>query len=818
MAQNAQVNIKVDSNQASQSVNDLNKSLNSTTKSTSSLRAELRQVTQELQNLQPGSERFTELSLKAGQLRDTIKDTNAVINATAGSGVENLGKSLSNTAQIGISGFQGLVSAQALFGSESKELQETLVKLQALAGLSDALSSLGGLKDSITEIKSGFISFGKSAMTALQGVKGAVAATGIGLLVVMIGTMVAYWDDIKTAIGGVSSEQEQLNKRSQKNVELNEGKLKTLKNQDNILKLQGLSEKQILERKVKQTGEVIRSLQIQIKNQEVTLKSQVEAERRNKEILKGIIGFVLKPLDLILKTVDGIGKFLGKDWNLSEQFKDWTASLIFDPEQTEEEGMKTINEMKSKLNDLKNEQAGYLLDIKKMDEDNAKERNKIEKGTTDDLLKETQEKLKLQRQLEDSRVDLMQEGLDKELKQNELKYSRMIEDMKLGKKNLNKQELEIIENYEKEKGQKEQEIRDKFLTEEEKKKEEERKKEIEQIKKMMELDEKAYQEQSKARDLNISLMKDGFDKEKALRQAAYQDRLHELQTLLDNETITRDEYNKLTSDAYKKLNIDLTNLDEKQKEESIKIQKEKYEKISEQISLWGNSIMGLANNINDLFNQIGENREKKITETNDLELSNLKEQYDKRIISQEEFDAKSLQIESDKQNQLKILKQEQFRREKALNIANAIMAGAQAVLQALSSSVPPINFILAGIAGAAAGVQIATISAQQFTAANGGIVPGSGPGNIDSVPSLLAPGEAVINSRSTAMFPRTLDLINRAGGGQALLPEVMAQETVNKTSIFESNKQQPPIKAYVVETEITDAQKRINRIERSVEF
>ena len=42
---------------------------------------------------------------------------------------------------------------------------------------------------------------------------------------------------------------------------------------------------------------------------------------------------------------------------------DWTASLIFDPKEVEDEGMKAIAESKKALAELKNQQAGFKLEI-----------------------------------------------------------------------------------------------------------------------------------------------------------------------------------------------------------------------------------------------------------------------------------------------------------------------------------------------------------------------------------------------------------------------------------------------------------------------
>jgi hypothetical protein len=127
---------------------------------------------------------------------------------------------------------------------------------------------------------------------------------------------------------------------------------------------------------------------------------------------------------------------------------------------------------------------------------------------------------------------------------------------------------------------------------------------------------------------------------------------------------------------------------------------------------------------------------------------------------------------------------------------------------------------MAGLNAALSAVQIATISQQQFKAARGGSVPGNGNGAIDSVPSLLAPGEAVINSTSASMFPQTLSMINQAGGGVSFTPNVPSNNVSSNGSgmIFQDNNQQQAIRAYVVETEITNSQNRVSRIERSVEF
>ena len=84
MAQTATININVNSQSANKTVDQLNKSISSAGGSAASLKTELRKTIQELQGLQPGTARFQELSVRAGELRDQISDTNAVVGQLAG--------------------------------------------------------------------------------------------------------------------------------------------------------------------------------------------------------------------------------------------------------------------------------------------------------------------------------------------------------------------------------------------------------------------------------------------------------------------------------------------------------------------------------------------------------------------------------------------------------------------------------------------------------------------------------------------------------------------------------------------------------------
>ena len=161
---------------AGDSAKVLDNDIKGAAKSGTSLRTELRKITMELQNLEPGSQKFQQLSLRAGELRDQIADTSAVINSLAGTSTERLGKALATTTQIGVAGFQSISAGAALFGFEGEDLQQTMVKLQALLNLSQAIETFGGLGDKITEIKAGFQSLSKDVETTSEAISNVSSA------------------------------------------------------------------------------------------------------------------------------------------------------------------------------------------------------------------------------------------------------------------------------------------------------------------------------------------------------------------------------------------------------------------------------------------------------------------------------------------------------------------------------------------------------------------------------------------------------------------------------------------------------------------
>ena len=226
MPQTAQININVTSKSAQESVDKLSSSINAAGGSAASLRAQLRQAVQELQNLEPGSARFQELSVRAGELREQIADTNAVVGQLAGNVAERLTRGITNVVQIGVAGFQAIQAGVALFGAESEEVQKTLVKLQALMNLSQALETFAGLDQKIVEIRASFQSLTNATSAQVVATEGQAVAnvaattttTALGLamkalpiiaLVTGIGTLVyGIYQYVSASSDAVKKEKE----------------------------------------------------------------------------------------------------------------------------------------------------------------------------------------------------------------------------------------------------------------------------------------------------------------------------------------------------------------------------------------------------------------------------------------------------------------------------------------------------------------------------------------------------------------------------------------------------------------------------------
>ena len=233
-------------------------------------------------------------------------------------------------------------------------------------------TKLKNVYQGIGALKTGFISSFKAGVQGASALQKAIISTGIGALVVAVGLIVAYWDDIVGFIDGASSEQKRLLADAEKYAAAQQEALEAISLQENSLRLAGKSEKEIRDLKIQQTNETITALEAQLVQQEALKKSQIDAAKRNRDILRGVIQFLNAPLTLLLETVDSIGAALGQDFGLEKKFSESVANMVFDPKEVEEAADETIKETQDQLAKLKSARDGFLLQDKKEKADAAK--------------------------------------------------------------------------------------------------------------------------------------------------------------------------------------------------------------------------------------------------------------------------------------------------------------------------------------------------------------------------------------------------------------------------------------------------------------
>ncbi len=271
------------------------------------------------------------------------------------------------------------------------------------------------------------------------------------------------------------------------------------------------------------------------------------------------------------------------------------------------------------------------------------------------------------------------------------------------------------------------------------------------------------------------------------------------------------------------------------------------EELIEGINMTLDTITGTLESFNAL-QQERLNTELGIIQSNkDAEIKAFEESAEYSVMTEEQRTKRIEDITKKFDDEMLQLKIEQWKKDKALAKTQAIIGGAQAIMNILSGTATKnviADAIIKGIliAGTVAmtGMQIATINAQAPPTAelggimdnsffaNGGMVVGKSHAQggekfaVGGRVAELEGGEAVINKRSTAMFKPILSQMNVAGGGRKFADGgiVMdtdglgAESTLADTIIGEINSQQ----VLLVEADVTNSQKSVNAIESRISF
>ena len=179
------------------------------TESVGNLKAELRkaqaEVTMLAEKFGATSQEAINAAKRAAELKDAIADAKALTDAYNPDAKFN---ALASSIGGVLNGFQAFEGALGLVGVESENVQKALLQVQSAMALTQGING-------VLEAKEDFARLGKQISDvysdAIKGFKGMTAAgkafavTGIGLLITALGLVITYWDDIKKALGDVTT-------------------------------------------------------------------------------------------------------------------------------------------------------------------------------------------------------------------------------------------------------------------------------------------------------------------------------------------------------------------------------------------------------------------------------------------------------------------------------------------------------------------------------------------------------------------------------------------------------------------------------------
>jgi len=187
---------------------------------------------------------------------------------------------------------------------------------------------------------------------------------------------------------------------------------------------------------------------------------------------------------------------------------------------------------------------------------------------------------------------------------------------------------------------------------------------------------------------------------------------------------------------------------------------------------------------------------------------------------------KRLELEKGYQQEKKEIEKKARLTSLKITLAETLASGAQAVVEALKLP-PPASYILAGINGTISAAQAVLVGQQiQFVNSlrrggrlagggiaigpsheNGGIYAGGG--------SYIEGNEAVVNRQSTIKYSSLLSSINQAEGGRPIL---VGNAMDSRLIEVLAKQKQEPIRAYVIEQDITKAQTINRKLEQLASF
>jgi len=251
------------------------------------------------------------------------------------------------------------------------ELVNVIAKSKAWIASISWSGIVKGVKSFGTALQASF----KAGTLGAKALKGAIAATGIGLLVVAIGAIAENWESIKKSAFGYNKAADKALESATKAKEAQQASLEAIDASENILREQGKSEEEIQKLKEAQTEEVIKASKAELAATKLKRKAELESYEKQKAFVKGMLEFllfvprtVLRALDRMVNALPGWARDLlgiGRSnmaGAIDDMIEDAADFVVGTAEEATAETDALIAEQEAGIRELENRAAGYRLD------------------------------------------------------------------------------------------------------------------------------------------------------------------------------------------------------------------------------------------------------------------------------------------------------------------------------------------------------------------------------------------------------------------------------------------------------------------------
>jgi len=312
-----------------------------------SMRTQMRKLREELATLPEGTAEFNRVQSQLGELKDKMDDLGKSVNSVSGAPLERLNNSF------------GMIGSSIM----SLDFDSAIIGLKGVGGALQDFK-VSDLTNAIKGFGSALGTIGKALLTNPIFL---IAGT-IALIATNMDKVFKAIPSFEKALKGIGQVERDIAAAVEARAAASKKAYDQTALEVNAMKLQGKSEKEIVQYRMTRLKTSIEDSKVQLQTAIQQRDSQIAAAKRNREILEGILKFLQAPLYLMLKSIDAIANVIpGVTSNLAEGLVDLAASFIVDPEEVQKNLDDNISKQQDAIRQMESDYAGYQVSLREMD-------------------------------------------------------------------------------------------------------------------------------------------------------------------------------------------------------------------------------------------------------------------------------------------------------------------------------------------------------------------------------------------------------------------------------------------------------------------